>query len=278
MNKSMNTRSVQVLDEICNDSKPYWEARLVLSTVESLMNDPIRSCTFTSQERQEIVAILSSSCQPSNRRKYYAQDIICENDVNKQNVLQIPPRKQQELLDMIDAAIQAKYEQVTHLFGSDTIQLVREKQQQLQQSRGRVLLKRRTLTRLVNHYIKIILQTLKTVWFIIKSYEMDDRKKQVFTAYYSALSDTLLLRIKILRLTMLLKLYDADLVNALKSLSAIFRARIDEARIKLSFAEKRIQEYDDLGPEMETIFAAYAGILDEIDKTEDDICKIRQSR
>lgn len=62
------------------------------------------------------------------------------------------------------------------------------------------------------------------------------------------------------------------------SCSAIFRTRIDEARIKLSFAEKRIQEYDDLGPEMETIFAAYAGILDEIDKTEDDICKIRQSR
>lgn len=66
--------------------------------------------------------------------------------------------------------------------------------------------------------------------------------------------------------------------NSTWSCSAIFRTRIDEARIKLSFAEKRIQEYDDLGPEMETIFAAYAGILDEIDKTEDDICKIRQSR
>ncbi|KAJ8654932.1 hypothetical protein O0I10_009327 [Lichtheimia ornata] len=278
MNKSMDTRPVEALDEICNDSKPYWEARLVLSKVESLMNDPIRSCTFTSQERQEIVTILSSSSQPTTRWKYYAQDIVGDNDANKQKVLQIPPRKQQELLDMVDAAMQAKYEQVMHLLGSDNIQLVQDKQQSLQQSRGRLILKRRMLTRLVNHYIKLIIKTLKTVWLIIKSYEMDERKKETFTAYYCALTDTLLLRIKILRLTMLLKMYDADFVNALKSLSAIFRTRIDEARIKLSFAEKRIQEYDDLGPEMETIFAAYAGILDEIDKTEDDICKIRQSR
>ncbi|CDS07001.1 hypothetical protein LRAMOSA09524 [Lichtheimia ramosa] len=268
------TRAYKALNEICNDSKPYWEARLVLSKVESLMNDPIRSCTFTSQERQEIVTLLSSPCQPSTRRKYYAQNII---DEKKQTVLQIPPRKQQELLDMIDTAMQAKYKQVIHLLGSDDIQVVQEKQQSLQQTRQRVLLKRRMLTRLVNHYIKLIINTLKTVWLIIKSYEMDDQRKQVFMVYYGALTDTLILRIKILRLTMLLKMYDADFVNALKSLSAIFRARTDEARVKLSFAEKRIQEYDDLGPEMETIFAAYAGILDDIDKTEDDICKIKQS-
>lgn len=70
-------------------------------------------------------------------------------------MIQIPPRKQQELLDMIDTAMQAKYKQVIHLLGSDDIQVVQEKQQSLQQTRQRVLLKRRMLTRLVNHYIKV---------------------------------------------------------------------------------------------------------------------------
>lgn len=123
-----------------------------------------------SQERQEIVTLLSSPCQPSTRRKYYAQNII---DEKRQTVLQvdpsrvvmmymlmtqmiqIPARKQQELLDMIDTAMQAKYKQVIHLLGSDDIQVVQEKQQSLQQTRQRVLLKRKMLTRLVNHYIKV---------------------------------------------------------------------------------------------------------------------------
>ena len=56
---------------------------------------------------------------------------------------------------MIDTAMQAKYGQVAHLLGSDNIQLVQEQQKSLQQCRGRELVKRRMLTRLVNHYIKV---------------------------------------------------------------------------------------------------------------------------
>lgn len=43
-----------------------------------------------SQERQEIVTLLSSPCQPSTRRKYYAQNII---DEKKQTVLQVDPSR-----------------------------------------------------------------------------------------------------------------------------------------------------------------------------------------
>ena len=48
-----------------------------------------------------------------------------------------------------------------------------------------------------------------------------------------------------------------------------------EAKTQLSFTEKRLKAYRDLGPEFETLADAYFKLLDEIKATEDDIDKIK---
>ena len=50
-----------------------------------------------------------------------------------------------------------------------------------------------------------------------------------------------------------------------------------EARSQLTFTEKKIQQYEDLGPEFETLVEAYIKLLQEIKATEDDIHRIKNN-
>lgn len=58
---------------------------------------------------------------------------------------------------------------------------------------------------------------------------------------------------------------------------SILEARFIEARTQLSFVQKKLQAYKDMGPEFETIAEAYFHLLDNIKATQDDIERIKNN-
>ncbi|KAI9278414.1 HAUS augmin-like complex subunit 4 [Phascolomyces articulosus] len=166
-----------------------------------------------------------------------------------------------------------------HNNDDDIVQLVQENQRALTRMRVQLPAKRELLNKLITRFVKITLEVLDTVWAIIREFKCDDEEKKnaSFDAYYCALTDSLLLRIKILHISTLLSTYDSDLVSALQSLRTILENRYLDARTQLSFAEKKIQAYQDMGPEFETLADAYFKLLEDIKATEDDIRRIKNN-
>ena len=57
----------------------------------------------------------------------------------------------------------------------------------------------------------------------------------------------------------------------------MLESRYFEVTSQLSFVEKKIKQYQDLGPEFETLVNAYFKLLQEIKATEDDIHRIKNN-
>ncbi|KAI9492114.1 HAUS augmin-like complex subunit 4 [Zychaea mexicana] len=157
--------------------------------------------------------------------------------------------------------------------------MIQVKQQELTRMRIQLPAKRASLNKLVTRFVKITLEVLDTVWSIIREFKCDyeQTRNASFDAYYCALTDTLLLRIKILHVSTLLATYDTELVAALQSLRTILENRYLDARTQLSFAEKKLKAYQEMGPEFETLADAYFKLLEEIKATEDDIHRIKNN-
>ncbi|KAI8138252.1 HAUS augmin-like complex subunit 4-domain-containing protein [Fennellomyces sp. T-0311] len=262
--------------------QPYLETRLLLSEIQSLINNPDRAKDLSGEEREYVESILY---RPSNEapHRHYAEHVfgLTENDLSVPTV-----HVKDKLNKHVDLALQEKYNQVHRLasiyqesdtVNADAVQLVEEKQQSLHRMRVNLPAKRALLTRLATRFVKITLEVLDTVWSIIKEFKSSEEqaKNRELDAYYCALTDSLLLRIKILHMSTLLATYDSQLASALRSLRALLENRYIEVKTQLSFTEKRLKAYHDLGPEFETLASAYFKLLDEIKATEDDIDKIK---
>lgn len=58
---------------------------------------------------------------------------------------------------------------------------------------------------------------------------------------------------------------------------SILESRLIDARTQLSYAQRRLEKYQEMGPEFETLAEAYFKLLDDIQATQDDIDRIKQN-
>ncbi|KAI7860998.1 HAUS augmin-like complex subunit 4-domain-containing protein [Circinella umbellata] len=279
--------------------QPFFETRLLLSEIQSLISDPERSKVLTKEEKEYIESILYRPISNEPPHRHYAEQVfgLTEND------LQVPPKQiKNKLNNQIDLAIKEKYRQVyniasiyqptttttTHIIkeveqeekdDDEIVKIVKNKQQSLNRMKVELPTKRELLNKLVTRFVKITLEVLDTTWYIIKEFKCDKEliRNESFDSYYCSLTDSLLLRIKILHISTLLATYDNNLSTALKSLKSMLESRYFEVTSQLSFVEKKIKQYQDLGPEFETLVNAYFKLLQEIKATEDDIHRIKNN-
>ncbi|KAG2214927.1 hypothetical protein INT45_005657 [Circinella minor] len=236
--------------------QPFFETRLLLSEIQSLISDPERSKVLTKEEKDYIESILYRPISNEPPHRHYAEQVfgLTEND------LQVTPKQiKNKLNNEIDLAIKEKYQQVYNIASiyqpittdiikedeeDEIVKIVKNKQQSLSRMRVELPTKRELLNTLVTRFVKITLEVLDTTWYIIKEFK------------YS-----LLLRIKILHISTLLATYDNNLSMALKSLKSMLENRYFEVT----------------RPEFETLVNAYFKLLQEIKATEDDIHRIKDN-
>lgn len=57
----------------------------------------------------------------------------------------------------------------------------------------------------------------------------------------------------------------------------MFEVRYIDAETSLLYTTQRLKEYNDIGPEFETLCSAYQSLLKKIQATKDDIQKIKNN-
>lgn len=62
----------------------------------------------------------------------------------------------------------------------------------------------------------------------------------------------------------------------LSAARSILESRLIDARTQLSYAQKRLEKYQEMGPEFETLAGAYFKLLEDIQATQDDIDRIKR--
>ncbi|KAI9361942.1 hypothetical protein BD770DRAFT_14318 [Pilaira anomala] len=128
--------------------------------------------------------------------------------------------------------------------------------------------------------VKLILNVLDTTWLIIKEfkYKMERERHVHLDIYYTRIVDALLLKVKILHLSVLIATYDnAPFIQALESLSQLLKAKSTEAEKKLEEINQQLKEYNDTGPEFETLKEVYKSLIHKIQATKDDINRIQNN-
>ncbi|KAI9033846.1 HAUS augmin-like complex subunit 4 [Phycomyces nitens] len=152
-------------------------------------------------------------------------------------------------------------------------------QNELQQRQFEMPLRRIRLTRLVVECIKLMLEVLDTTWSIMEEFRLKHEKDMntVYDEHLGVMVDSIILKTKILHISVLLTTYDKPMVPALESLRTALEKQHQEAQAELSFANKQIEAYHDMGPEFNTLASAYFGLLSMIQDTEDDIRRINNA-
>ncbi|GAA5803611.1 hypothetical protein HPULCUR_009094 [Helicostylum pulchrum] len=115
---------------------------------------------------------------------------------------------------------------------------------------------RMTLGKKVADIVKTILNVLDVTWLIINEfkYTMEQEKNAKLDAYYTSTVNALLM----IHLSVLIATYDdASFIQALESLHELLKARYMEAETNLNDINKQLKEYNDIGPEFETLKEAY---------------------
>ncbi|KAI9318021.1 hypothetical protein BX666DRAFT_1578241 [Dichotomocladium elegans] len=196
--------------------------------------------------------------------------------------------------------LQVKHKSIVRIIGEnindDLVDWTETKQKELYQLRLAAVDTRMRLSRHVDHYVRAskwnmctcslvaykshrqaTLEILDIVWLILKEFKchLEEEKNKTFDIYYCTLAESLLLSIKMLHITTLMTTYDPQLTDALKSLRSILQARFNDTRTQLSFVQKRILDYQDLGADFVTLVNSYSTVLRDIQATEEDIGRIR---
>ncbi|KAL0085003.1 HAUS augmin-like complex subunit 4 [Phycomyces blakesleeanus] len=149
----------------------------------------------------------------------------------------------------------------------------------LQQRRFDMPLGRIKLTRLVVECIELMLEVLDTTWSIMEEFRLKHEKEMntVYDEHLGVMVDSIILKTKILHISVLLTTYDKTMVPALESLRNALEKQHQDVQAELSFANKQIEEYHSMGPEFRTLCSAYFDLLTMIQETEDDIRRINNA-
>ncbi|ORZ01763.1 HAUS augmin-like complex subunit 4-domain-containing protein [Syncephalastrum racemosum] len=266
--------------EIKELNQPYWETKLLVNELRCLYDDPQRPL---SEKQRESLDILFMD-QERDGLGRQALGLTKQEQEEQRQAQEKTPR----LIATIDDALQAKHDEVAQMVYSlrgadepkDMLSIMQRRQEELFELQAGLAQQHLKYAGYVNEFTEVSLELMSTLREIMLEINLkaDMDRHRAFDDYYCALADSLALRIKILRVTILSSTYDERLVEAMRSLRSILEARYADARKQLMVAEKQIQRYESMGKEFDTIAQAYFGLLDDIRATQDDIERINASK
>ncbi|KAI8980387.1 hypothetical protein BDB01DRAFT_225351 [Pilobolus umbonatus] len=129
----------------------------------------------------------------------------------------------------------------------------------------------------IGGYVKTVLEVLSVTWSVIEEfkYGKERERNKDLDDYYASLTDSLLLKVKTLHLSVLMATYDPSMMETLSSIRRLLDERYAEAKTSLDYHNEQLQKYKDLGPEFNILLKAYNNLFDRIQSTKDDIERMR---
>ncbi|KAI8646683.1 hypothetical protein BD408DRAFT_428387 [Parasitella parasitica] len=146
-----------------------------------------------------------------------------KNELLLDELIKIEKSQQQSLSRNLDEAIRLKYSQVSEFItiSSFSISSIHQTMLQMDEKRSEIRDKQSKLGVKVAEYVKTILEVLDITWTVIEQFKYKAQKDKniAFDEHYAALVDTLLLKAKILQLSVLIGTYDdPEFIAALETL------------------------------------------------------------
>ena len=127
--------------------------------------------------------------------------------------------------------------------------------------------------------VQVIKEILTKLWNLIEEFKSrhELEKNKIFNEYFSDLVKSIQLKLNVLRLQALTNVYDKKIVESLNVIRANLIERENEKSTKLKELNNQLMEYQNVGDDFEQIVQIYLDIIKDIETTQDDIRRIRQT-
>ncbi|KAF9939789.1 hypothetical protein BGZ67_008897 [Mortierella alpina] len=119
-------------------------------------------------------------------------------------------------------------------------------------------------------------KTILVLWEIALEFKIRHQFEQntTFQEYFSSLSESIILKLEILRVTLHDSVYDQEAVQKLSALRDTLESKERQLRVQTTQNATLLKQYQSAGPEFNMIVDAYADLMQRIDIVEDDIRRL----
>ncbi|CAG8618581.1 3997_t:CDS:2 [Paraglomus brasilianum] len=125
-------------------------------------------------------------------------------------------------------------------------------------------------------YLEVTKDILETLWCLLEEFMLrhECEKNKGFNEYFSAIVNSIILKLRVLRINTLLSVYDKDTVESLKAIREKLRVEEISKQIKLREVEELLGKYETFGSEFEEIIKEYIALQKDILIAEDNLRRI----
>ncbi|KAI8882328.1 hypothetical protein K501DRAFT_101095 [Backusella circina FSU 941] len=238
------------LQNAMEQERLYLQGELLLTEVNNLLNAPQYSLT--------------------DRQKTVLERINVEPLLNDTIIIQHLEQQLQSKYDAVKKYILTSHPDIK----GDIIQHVRQKQDWIKKTQLQVAHRKVMMDKKISEYVTTVLEILGVTWHIIQEFKYklrNDEDTTTLDSYYNTLSQTLLLKIKTLHVSVLLGTYDKEFIFALSSLRDILESRYSTSRQLLQQTTRQLSQYTNMDPEFHTLSQTYNTLLYKMHSTQQDI-------
>ncbi|KAF9283976.1 HAUS augmin-like complex subunit 4 [Mortierella alpina] len=132
----------------------------------------------------------------------------------------------------------------------------------------------------IQQEVKLLFDTLQrtilVLWEVVHEFRIRYQFEQytTFQEYFSSLSESIILKLKILKVTLQDSVYDHEAVQKLSALRDTLESKERQLQVQTTQNATLLQQYQSAGPEFNMIVDAYADLMQRIDIVEDDIRRL----
>ncbi|KAF9965033.1 hypothetical protein BGZ70_005525 [Mortierella alpina] len=119
-------------------------------------------------------------------------------------------------------------------------------------------------------------KTILVLWEIVLEFRIRHQFEHntTFQEYFASFSESILLKLEILRVTLQDTVYDQEAVQKLSALRDALESKEKQLQVQTTQNAALLNQYQSAGPEFNMIVDAYADLMQRIDIVEDDLRRL----
>ncbi|RUP46954.1 hypothetical protein BC936DRAFT_146332 [Jimgerdemannia flammicorona] len=116
-------------------------------------------------------------------------------------------------------------------------------------------------------YLQILDKVLSSLWELLDEWisTQEIEKHRAFNNYFASIVDSVALKMKIFRITVLMNVYDANTARALELTRAVLESREGDVQRRLQVVEGQLRTFQKVGDEFENVVRGYMDVLASIE-------------
>ncbi|CAO3571937.1 unnamed protein product [Mortierella alpina] len=152
----------------------------------------------------------------------------------------------------------------------------REKVAALDRIQEEAILHDRAIQQEVRWLFDTLQKTILVLWEVVLEFRIRHQFEQnmTFQEYFASLSESIILKLEILRVTLQDTVYDQEAVQKLSALRDALETKEKKLQVQTTQNATLLSQYRSAGPEFNMIVDAYADLMQRIDIVEDDLRRL----